>query len=77
MVTKYSDLDKVCSSLGLQMKKCKKGHMWKGFVNGQYVRIVIHDNCNGADIPNGLFRKYVKELGFNSPDDYFDFLQDL
>lgn len=51
--------------------------MWKGFVNGQYVRIVIHDNYNGADIPNGLFRKYVKELGFNSPDDYFDFLQDL
>jgi len=77
LISNYSDLDRVCKALGLEKKPVKKGHMWKGFANGKYVRIVIHHNNAGKDIPTGTFRKYVRDLGFNNPEEYFNFLKNI
>lgn len=77
LTSNYSDLDKVCKSLGLEKKPAKKGHIWKGFANGKYARIVVHNNNAGRDIPTGTFRQYVRELGFSSPEEYFDYLKNI
>jgi len=77
LISSYSDLDRVCKALGLEKKPVKKGHMWKGFANGKYVWIVVHHNNDGRDIPTGTFRQYVRKLGFNNPEEYFNFLKNL
>ena len=77
MTSKFIDLDKVCSALGLQWKLASNGHMWKGFIGSNHVRIVIHDKALGRDIPNGTFHKYVKELGFANEQVFFEYLEKL
>lgn len=77
MISTFSELDKVCKALGLEKKPTKKGHLWKGFANGKYIIISVHNNNAGRDIPTGTFRQYVNGLGFSSPEDYFKFLNSI
>jgi len=77
MVIPFRDLDKVCSALGLVKKHTKKGYMWKGFIDGAYVRIDVHKKADGRDVPSGTFRDYVRKLGFDNPEDFKKFLDSL
>lgn len=77
MVSSFRELEKVCRALGLQCKQTKKGRLWTGIINGNLVRISVHPHVEGDDIAGGTFHKYVKQLGFNSEKEYFDFLKKL
>ncbi len=70
----FRNLEKVCLSLGLAKKACKNGLIYSGIgYNGEYSKIIIHKHAGGRNIPTGLFNRYVKDLGFQSTDDYFNF----
>jgi hypothetical protein len=73
---RYRDLKRVCEKLGLQAKKIKSGIIYVGNCNGVFSRIVIHLHVEGRDIPDGLFNRYVKNLGFTSEKDFFNYLKD-
>lgn len=77
MVSTYSDLDKVCKALGLKQKPTKSGYLWRGLINSNMVRISVHKHSEGRDIPNGTMRTYVKQLGFKSEKEYFDYLRTI
>lgn len=77
MVSTYRELDMVCNALGLTKKTAKTGHIWKGIINGDLVVIAIHIHATGRDIKSGLFNKYVKQLGFENEQEYFEFLKKL
>ena len=77
MTVSFKDLEKVCASLGLTKTRSKKGCIWKGFINGKYVRVSVHDKAGGRDIPDGTFRKYVRKLGFESAQDFLNYFKGL
>lgn len=76
-VCSYRDLENVCRALGLSCKNTKKGILWYGTVNGKYIRISIHIHQQGKDIPTELFRRYVKDLDFDSVDEFMKFLNEI
>ena len=51
--------------------------LWKGFVKGEFVRIMIHKHSGGKDVPTGTFNCYVKELGFSTVQEYNEFLDSI
>jgi hypothetical protein len=77
LISTFSELDKVCKALGLEKKPTKKGYIWKGIANGRYAKISVHNNNKGKDIPTGTFCQYVRELGFSSPEEYFEYLRSI
>lgn len=77
MTTTYRELELVCKAKGLKCKAGTNGNIWKGILNGVYVKIAIHKHSGGRDIPTGLFNTYIKQLGFNSTQGYRDFLNNL
>ncbi|MFZ5596547.1 MAG: hypothetical protein ACOY31_06000 [Bacillota bacterium] len=65
---------KVCEMLGLTQKKTGNRFLWEGIgKNGDYCQVSIHIHAAGRDIPNGTFNKMVKDLGFSSECEFFDF----
>lgn len=77
MVSTYRDLDKVCKALGLTWKEAKKGHLWVGLIKGNYIRIIVHTHSEGRDIATGLLRNYIKQLGFTSEQEFYDYLREV
>lgn len=77
MTATFRHLEQVCRALGLKCKEIKKGRLWTGIIDGQLVRIPIHPHCDGRDIATGTFNKYVKNLGFSSAEDFWDYLRSL
>ena len=73
----FRDLEKVCIALGLAAEEKTKGIAYKGFVNEKYCNIMIHMHSKGRDIATGTFGRYVKDLGFNNIDEYFNYLRSL
>lgn len=69
----YRDMEKVCKALGLK----NRGYIWKGTANGGYRRISLHTHAGGRNIDTGLFHAYVKDLGFESVDEFFRFLDEI
>lgn len=69
----YGQLEKICKALGLK----NKGYVWKGTSNGKYIRVSIHTHSKGRSIPTGLFHRYLKDLGFDSVEEFNDFLKEL
>ena len=74
---KYKELMLVCKGLALNCEQTKRCLIYKGMANGKYCRIVIHLHSEGRDIPTGILRKYVKDLGFNSVEEFREFLNKL
>jgi len=77
MVSTYRELDKVCKALGLTCKEIKKGHLWGGLLGDNYVRIIVHTHNEGRDIATGLLRNYIKQLGFKSEQEYYDYIKTI
>ncbi len=77
MTTSFANLIKVCKAKGLEMTKTKKGEMWKGFIDGNYVRISIHAHAGGRDVATGTFNTALKDLGFKNAQEYNDYLNTL
>ena len=76
-VVKYRELMLVCEALGLRCKETKNCLIYQGSVNDSFRKIVIHLHSKGCDIATGLFRSYVKDLGFSSEDDFRKYLNSL
>ena len=70
----FRDLIKVCESLGLTCKATTNGLIYTGMANGKYCRISIHKHAGGRDIPTGTFFQYVKDLGFQSINEFIEYL---
>lgn len=48
--------------------------MWEGIDRkGNYRQVSVHVHAEGRDIPNGTFNKMVKDLGFASEEEFFNF----
>ncbi|WP_157872728.1 hypothetical protein [Desulfoscipio gibsoniae] len=63
---------KVCKKLGLQKRKMGNRFVWEGIDHkGQYRQVSIHIHAEGRDIPSGTFNKMVKDLGFESEEEFF------
>lgn len=71
---KFKHLISVCEALGLTCRRTKICLIYEGMANGGYRKIVIHLHAEGRDIASGTFHGYVKDLGFNSEDDFRKFL---
>lgn len=65
---------KVCKKLGLQRGKMGNRFVWEGIdPKGQYRQVSIQVHAEGRDIPSGTFNKMVKDLGFESEEEFFRF----
>lgn len=76
----FHDLEKVCAALGLESRKAKKGTVWKGIsplTNAPINPIGIHEQAGGRDVPDGTLRKYIKELGFKTFEEFRAYLNSL
>lgn len=76
----FRDLERVCKALGLESAPAKKGTVWSGIsplTNAPIAPICIHTHAGERDVPTGTLRKYVKELGFKSLQEYTEFLSQL
>ena len=76
----FRDLERVCAALGLESQKAKKGTVWTGIsplTHAPSNPIGIHQRAGGGDIPGGTLRKYIKELGFKSYEEFREYLKAL
>lgn len=76
----FRDLARVCKALGLEQRRSRKGTVWSGISllsDAPINPISIHARAGGRDIPDGTLRKYVKELGFKSLQQFRDYLNSL
>lgn len=73
----FRELISVCTSLGLRKRMTRICLIYEGYIKGRYCRIIMHIHSEGRDIPNGTFHRYVRDLGFNNENDFFQFLHKL
>ena len=76
----FRDLARVCAALGLESRKARNGTLWKGIsplTNAPIDPICLHEHTGGRDVPDGTLRKYLKELGFKSFEEFRDYLNRL
>lgn len=73
----FKHLISVCEALGLKCRETKTCLIYEGTANGAYRKIVIHLHSTGRDIATGTFHRYVKDLGFNSEEEFRKFLASL
>jgi|GEM_PF-822675 len=68
----YRALVRACRALGLEPVKCTNGTKWIGIspMTRRPVLLVIHAHALGRDIPDGLFRRYLAQLGFTGIDHF-------
>ncbi|KKM09673.1 hypothetical protein SY88_17480 [Clostridiales bacterium PH28_bin88] len=72
----YRDFITVCTRLGLQQRQSGSRFVWEGVdPKGLYRQVSIHVHAQGRDIPSGTFNKMVKQLGFASEHEFYEFLR--
>jgi hypothetical protein len=74
----YRELALVCAALGLKAVKGKTGTKWIGIspLHRRPVMLVVHQHAAGRDIPDGLFRHYLSQLGFQGIDQFRQYLKE-
>ncbi|MGE5551816.1 MAG: hypothetical protein ACM3ZC_14985 [Bacteroidota bacterium] len=76
----FRELEKVCTALGLESRQGKHGTIWKGIsplTHAPISPISVHEHARGRDIPDVTLRKYVRELGFRSYEEFREYLDKL
>ena len=61
----------------LKHRETKNCLIYEGTANGGFRKVVIHLHSKGRDIATGLFKSYVKDLGFNNEDEFRKHLNKL